>query len=93
MTLVTFRGWVGRYGQWLILLGGLLAFFAQADKRYEVATLGMAAATIGAWGLLLAADLPGNRWSQRRPFLKIMLVLCFALTLLGAGLAMSGHPA
>ncbi|MBB6250135.1 hypothetical protein [Nitrospirillum iridis] len=93
MTLVTLRGWVGRHGQWFILLGGLLAFFAQADKRYEVATLGMAAATLGAWGLLLAADLPGNRWGQRRSFLKIMLVLCFALTLLGAGLTVAVRPA
>ncbi|TWB22019.1 hypothetical protein FBZ89_104267 [Nitrospirillum amazonense] len=93
MTLLDLRGWIGRYGQWFMLLGALLAFFAQADKRYEVATLGMAAATLGAWGLLLAADLPGNRWSQRRPFLKVMLVLCFGLTVLGAGLMVTVRPA
>ncbi|MEC4594820.1 hypothetical protein VPG91_27740 [Nitrospirillum amazonense] len=82
MSVLAFRSWVARYGRWWILAGVFLGFFAQGDKRYDYATLGMVIASIGAWGLLLHADMPGKSFGYRRPFLTIFLRLTMALTVL-----------
>ncbi|TWB30494.1 hypothetical protein [Nitrospirillum bahiense] len=82
MTVLAVRSWIARYGRWWILAGGFFGFLAQADKRYDYATLGMAIASLGTWGLLLNADMPGKSFGYRRPFLTVLFWLAIALTLL-----------
>ncbi|WP_145615364.1 hypothetical protein [Nitrospirillum bahiense] len=82
MTILAVRSWVAQYGRWLTVAGWFLGFFAQGDKRYDYAALGTAIASIGTWGLLLHADLPGKPFGYRRPFLTILLRLSVGLTLL-----------
>lgn len=82
MSILAFRSWVARYGRWLTVAGWFLAFFSQADKRYEYTVLGLIIASIGAWGLLLHADMPGKSFGYRRPFLNILLWMAITLTVL-----------
>ncbi|MBB6254947.1 hypothetical protein [Nitrospirillum iridis] len=82
MSVVAVRSWIARYGRWLIVVGWFLAFFSQGDKRYEYTILGLVIASIGAWGLLLHADMPGKSFGYRRPFLTTLLWMALGLTIL-----------
>ncbi|MDE1149055.1 MAG: hypothetical protein PW843_21015 [Azospirillaceae bacterium] len=83
MTLRAFRGWMVRGSGWWGLAGCVFTLLTQADRRYDYATLGMAVAAMGAWGLVSQAKIPGNRFERRLPVFKFLLCLCLA----GTGLA------
>ncbi|TWB46623.1 SPW repeat protein [Nitrospirillum viridazoti] len=82
MSILAVRNWIARYGRWWIIAGWLLGFFSQADKRYEYTILGLVIASLGVWGLLLHADMPGKSFGYRRPFLNTLLWMAIALTIL-----------
>ncbi|MDE1149054.1 MAG: hypothetical protein PW843_21010 [Azospirillaceae bacterium] len=92
MTPQTFKEWIVHHSRWWALAGCVFAFLAQGDRRYDYATLGMAVAAMGAWGLVSQAKIPGNRFERRLPVFKFLLCLCLGMTGLGAVLIFVNQP-